>query len=267
MNSKGQIIITDLLFYLIIVTVILSIVIYSFAMINDNQVENIQISNINQVLEDVTQILMSEGIPNNWNDDNEIIQIGLAVNNSSSKISYQKLKRLKENTYLLDKYFPKGIKYSVYLEPVNKSREEIIIIKSDLGKNVYQKTRTVIMDYGYEVLPVNNEINSSANHTENYNCIYININKTGLDEGKYYLLSENSINYSLSNTYNETITSSNYELNNNINQLLHGNDDTICINTSNKNETYLVYDKFNERDNLNSVLSPDIYVLHIEVST
>ena len=55
MNSKGQIIITDLIFYLIIITLILSIVIYSFAMVNDNQVENIEIGNINQVLEDVTE--------------------------------------------------------------------------------------------------------------------------------------------------------------------------------------------------------------------
>jgi len=267
MNSKGQIIITDLFFYLIIVTIILSIVIYSFSMINDNQVENIQISTINQVLEDFTQTLMSEGIPDNWNENNEIIQIGLAVNNNSNKISYQKLKRLKENTYLLDKYFPEGIKYSVYLEPINKSQEEINIIRSDLGKNVYHKTRTVILDYGYEITPINSEIICSLNHTENYNCIYLNINKTSLNEGKYYMVSKNNINYSLSNTYNEIITSNDNELNNNFNQLLHEDEDTICIHISNNNETYLVYDKFNQRNNLNSVLNPDIYVLHVEVST
>lgn len=266
MNSKGQIIITDLLFYLIIVTIILSIVIYSFSMINDNQVENIQIANMNQLLEDFTQNLMSEGIPGNWNENN-VIQVGLAVNNSSNRISYQKLQRLKENTYLLDKYFPEGIRYSVYLEPLNKSQEEIIISRSDLGKNIYHKTRTVMFDYGYEVLPINNEINCPLNHTENYNCIYLNINKTSLNEGKYYLVSKNSINYSLSNTYNEIITGCNDELNNNLNQLLHEDEDTIFIHISNKNETYLVYDKFNQRDNLNSVLNPDIYVLHVEVST
>ena len=267
MNSKGQIIITDLIFYLIIITAILSILIYSFAVINDSQVENIEIANMNQVLEDVTGTLMTPGIPYNWHETGNVEQVGLSVNNSSDRISYQKVMRLNENPELLGDYFPAGIMYSIYLEPLNKSEENITIADTGLGKNVYQKTRNVVMDYGYESLLIKNVDCCPLNHTDNYTCGFINVNRTGLNEGKYYLVSENGTTYLLSNTYNEIITGDDTELNSNMNILLHGDGDTIHIHIPDKKNTYIVYDKFNQKDKLYSVLEPDIYTLHIEAST
>ena len=51
MNSKGQIMI-ELLFYLIIILLILSVVIYLMATLDDNQVTRINSRELNNILED-----------------------------------------------------------------------------------------------------------------------------------------------------------------------------------------------------------------------
>ena len=99
MNNKGQIIITDILLYLIILTIILGIIVYAVETVNDNQINRLNNKEINNVLEDsLSTLTKTSGTPDNWEKINtqNIKTIGLKSNNNKY-ISYDKLNKLKNN--------------------------------------------------------------------------------------------------------------------------------------------------------------------------
>ena len=98
MNSKGQLIITELILYIIIIVICISMILYIFNTINNNQVMTLDNRMTNQILEDTMDtLIMSEGTPSNWDNlsDKDIKTIGLRKNSLSYQISYNKLSKLK----------------------------------------------------------------------------------------------------------------------------------------------------------------------------
>ena len=81
MNSKGQLIITELILYIIIIVICISMILYIFNTINNNnQVMILDNRMTNQILEDTMDtLIMSEGTPSNWDNlsDKDIKTIGL----------------------------------------------------------------------------------------------------------------------------------------------------------------------------------------------
>ena len=66
MNSKGQLIITELILYIIIIVICISMILYIFNTINNNQVMILDNRMTNQILEDTMDtLIMSEGTPSN----------------------------------------------------------------------------------------------------------------------------------------------------------------------------------------------------------
>ena len=96
MNNKGQIIITDILLYLIILLVIFSIVIYATVTLNDNQVTRINNKQLNNLLEDsISALTKTSGTPNNWEElnVNKVDTVGLK-SPKNQLLSYDKLIKL-----------------------------------------------------------------------------------------------------------------------------------------------------------------------------
>ena len=127
MNSKGQLIITELILYIIIIVICISMILYIFNTINNNQVMILDNRMTNQILEDtIDTLIMSEGTPSNWDNlsDKDIKTIGLRKNSLSYQISYNKLSKLKNNTDLIDDFFPKGLSYSLIVYPKNNPKNQ-----------------------------------------------------------------------------------------------------------------------------------------------
>lgn len=278
MNSKGQIIITDLLLYIIVITIILGTLLYTTYIINDNQVTRINNKEMEKTLEDTLTILTkTSGTPTNWEYINEgdIKTIGLKSKNGN-QLSYDKLIKLKNNNQLLDKYFPNGTDYSLSLYSKNNPNDKEIISGS---KNFYYKKQIssknvyVIFDYGYEVFSFNevykNEI-CPYNHDDNWVCRTLTINKTILDEGKYYIITNSENDYVLSNTYLDSISghcSNKLNINKQLEQLLYEDNQTIYLHIKTKNnDTCLVYDSKNREKYLNSVIKPELYILNLKIA-
>ena len=133
MNNKGQIIITDILLYLILLLVIFSLVIYATETLNDNQVTKINNKQANQFLKDsLSTLTKTSGTPSNWeySSSNNIQTIGLK-SNKGQLLSYDKLIKLKTNPNLLDGYFPDSLDYSLTLYPRdNVNSKELIAGKT-----------------------------------------------------------------------------------------------------------------------------------------
>ena len=130
MNSKGQLIITELILYIIIIVICISMILYIFNTINNNQVMILDNRMTNQILEDTMYtLIMSEGTPSNWDNlsDKDIKTIGLRKNSLSYQISYNKLSKLKNNTDLIDDFFPKGLSYSLIVYPKNNPKNQCIM--------------------------------------------------------------------------------------------------------------------------------------------
>ena len=69
MNSKGQLIITELILYIIIIVICISMILYIFNTINNNQVMILDNRMTNQILEDTMDtLIMSEGTPSTWDN-------------------------------------------------------------------------------------------------------------------------------------------------------------------------------------------------------
>ena len=69
MNSKGQLIITELILYIIIIVICISMILYIFNTINNNQVMILDNRMTNQILEDTMDtLIMSERTPSNWDN-------------------------------------------------------------------------------------------------------------------------------------------------------------------------------------------------------
>ena len=277
MNNKGQILIMDLLLYLIIITVILGVTVYLTATLNDNQVTNINNRELNNILTDTASTLTkSSGTPDNWeklSNMNSIKTVGLKSVNSSL-ISYDKLMKLKNNNQLTDKFIPEGIYYSITIYPKNKkSLSQLIAGKSNLNtySHIQSKEIPVVLDYGYSITSLNNNYRCPFNHDKNWKCIAFTSTSDLLNSGEYYIVSDDKCDYILSNTYLDNITgtvNNILSVNSQLKKLRNNDNQTyyLHLNTDN-NSGYLVYDKNNRKEFLNSVLEPEVYILNIKVAT
>ena len=278
MNNKGQIIITDILLYLIVLTIILSLIVYATNTINQDQVSRVNNKEIQQLLEDNMETLTKTiGTPSNWEDQsiNRIEIVGLK-SEKNQQISYEKLVRLKNNKQLLNNYFPDSIQYSLTLYPKNNPNNEILIAgQSRLTKTQVQSKNTqVIIDYGYRIIPVNNEDTNTTcpyNHDNQWKCKSITISKTLLDGGKYYIITDANTQYIISNTYSQNITGQTDDktcINQQLEQLLTNQNQTIYIHTkTDTNNTCIVYDANNREEYLENVIKPEVYVLNMKIAT
>ncbi|WP_455645685.1 hypothetical protein [Methanosphaera sp.] len=283
MNSKGQLIITDLIFYIIILTIILAMIVYTMNNINNNQVSTLNNYESNQLVENTLDTLIkTEGSPTNWNtiNENNIKTIGLKKDSTSSLISYDKLIKLKNNNYLLTNMFPESTTYSLIMYPKNNP-ENITYIAGehtlDTNKNIYSKEADIMLDYGYDIIRINGaDVNNKCpdNHdTENgsWSCKPLEINTAQIDNGIFYIITGDSTNYILANSYNQEIigdVENTMDINNNLKSLIVQDNDTIYIHiNTNKNNTYIIYDMNNRKDYLNYILNPEIYKLKLTIAT
>lgn len=278
MNNKGQIIITDILLYLIVLTIILSLIVYATNTINQDQVSRVNNKEIQQLLEDNMETLTkTSGTPSNWEDQslNRIEIVGLK-SEKNQQISYEKLTRLKNNKQLLNNYFPDSIQYSLTLYPKDNPNNQILIAgQSRLTKTQVQSKNTqVIIDYGYRIIPVNNgdtNMTCPYNHDNQWKCKSITISKTLLDGGKYYIITDANTQYIISNTYSQNITGQTDDktcINRQLEQLLTNQNQTIYIHTkTDTNNTCIVYDANNREEYLENVIKPEVYVLNMKIAT
>lgn len=279
MNNKGQIIITDMLLYLIILTVILGIIVYTTSTLNDNQVTRTNNKQIKNILEDTLSMLTkTSGTPANWQylDTNDIKIIGLKSENSQL-LNYNKLMKLKQNNQLLDELIPVNMDYSLTLYPKNNpNSKELIAGKEYLinKKQIQSKDTTVVLDYEYKTTSFTKDSNAdtcSYNHDNQWSCKTITINETLLNHGKYYIVTDALTEYVLSNTYQDNITGqtkNKININQQLEQLKCNENQTIYIHIkTNTNNTCLVYDSNNREKYLDTVIRPEIYILNLKIAT
>lgn len=281
MNSKGQLIITDLMLYIIILVFVVGMVIYALNILNDNNVVTLSNHELNHILQDTLDILVkTEGSPSNWDNisTNNIKTVGLRKNSSTSSISYNKLIKLKNNDYLVDKFIPEGLDYSLNMYSKDNPQNQLHIAGEyslSNKKNIYSKQVPIIIDYGYDIYAICNDnltYYCPYNHnnlSNNWICKPFLINKTSLNNGKYYILTNKNNEYTLSNTYNHQITgevSIKKEINSQLDSLLESDNDTIYIHINTQNTAYLVYDSNNLEEYLDSIYNPEVYILNLSIS-
>lgn len=277
MNNKGQIIITDILLYLILLLVIFSLVIYATETLNDNQVTKINNKQANQFLKDsLSTLTKTSGTPSNWeySSSNNIQTIGLK-SNKGQLLSYDKLIKLKSNPNLLDEYFPDSLDYSLTLYPRdNVNIKELIAGKNSFtnNKQVQSKSVLVLFDYEFNTLSFNKENSSEScpyKHDNQWVCKAININELSLSSGKYYIISDSNVEYIFSNTYSQNATGQTNKLciNNHLERLRKNTNQTIYLHIkADNNNTYLVYDTKNREKFLEEVIKPRTYVLNMKIA-
>lgn len=281
MNSEGQLIITDLMLYIVILIFVVGMVIYALNLIDDNDVVTLSNHEINQILQDTLDTLVkTEGFPATWDNIsiNDIKTVGLRKNSSVSGISYNKLIKLKNNDYLMDKFIPGGLDYSLNMYSKGNPENQLHIAGEyslSNKKNIYSKQVPIIIDYSYDIYAIckdNLTDYCSYNHnnsSSNWICKPFPINKTSLNNGKYYILTNKNNKYTLSNTYNHQITdemSVKKEINSQLTSLLESDNDTIYIHINTQNAAYLVHDSNNMEEYLDSVYNPEVYMLNLSIS-
>jgi hypothetical protein len=277
MNNQGQIIITDILLYLIVLTLILGAIVYTTATINDNQVTRINNKELNNLVDTTMNTLIkTSGNPSNWEDlsNNNIKNIGLKSQNGNF-LSYDKIKRLKNNPQILNTFFPENVEYSITIYPKNnQNNKQLIAGKSYLTnrKQIQSKTSLFFIDYGYDILSISSNTTEYCpyNHDSNWNCRVFTINQALLNEGKYYIVTESKTNYMLSNTFSQNITGQTDNkrcINDDLGQLYQSENETIYVHTYiNNNNSYLVYDKKDREEYLDSVIRPEVYLLDLKIA-
>lgn len=277
MNSKGQLIITDILFYLVMLVIILSLIVYATSILNDNQVSRINNRQLNNILEDTLSALtQTSGTPTNWeyHDTKDIKSIGLKSDNSQL-ISYTKLVKLKNNPELLYNYFPQGVSYTLTLYPKDNPNNIQLIAGSNYlnnKKQVQSKSMTAIIDYEYDITSLSDNMKSCPyNHDRQWQCTAFTITDSILSNGQYYIVTDSQTEYILSNTYSYNITgqtNNKVNINKQLKQLKINENQTIVLHIKNTtNNTCLVYDSNNREKFLESVTEPEIYVLTLKVAT
>lgn len=276
MNNKGQISM-ELLLYLVVITIIMSLIIFTLETVDDNQVTRINNKELTNILDDTLETLIKDsGTPYNWEklDNNQIRVIGLK-SNYNNKISYEKLIKLKNNNQLFNNYFPDGISYELTLSPKYDPKKVMTIAGSSLSgkKQILSKSEVVLLDYGYNITQFTKHNKTEEcyyNHDSNWTCISFTISKELLNEGTYYIITNLNIEYILSNTYSENITdisSQSANINNQLKQLIKDENETIQIHINNPNSTYIVYDKNNKEQYLKNVIEPEIYILTLKIAS
>lgn len=281
MNSKGQLFTTNLLLWIIIITIILGITVYLISVINDYEVQNSDDYELIQITDNTLDMLVkTEGSPTNWESlsSDKIESPGLKVDNSTD-VSYKKLIKLEEDSNLLKKSLPAELKYVLILYPTNNKSNKTIIngnYISNSTNNVQSSSTSVIIDYGYKIYNFsdynyNNTCPYNEFHNNQFHCIILNVDKSQLNNGNYYLVTRYSQSYKLSNTYNTTlegITNQYTNINDKLNVLLcNETNDTIFIHVNgNIQDSYLVYDNGNDDNHLDSILNPLVYTLELRVA-
>ncbi len=274
MNDKGQIIITEILFYILLSVIILSVIIYATETINDYQVTGINNRQLNKLLEDnLLTLTKTSGKPENWEkiNTNKIETIGLKQT-KTDMLDYDKIMRLKDSPQLLENHFPDGVSYVLMLYPKNNpNKREVIAQRGTFNnrKQIRAKNRTVIIDYKLKSTFLKNNESCPYEHDDKWSCITINVNENILSNTKYYLLSDSNIEYILSNTYSDNITGQTQKtcINSQIMQLIKNDNQTIHVHTkSDTNNTYLVRDANNRERFIESVIKPEIYVLKLIIA-
>ena len=270
--------ISDLLLYLVVIIIILGMIVYFSAVINDNQVSNVNNNELNNYLDTLTSLLVeTSGKPDNWeklNTMSDVHSVGLK-STTSSLISYDKLVKLKENSFLLDNILPSGVYYSVSI--TQEGQQPIFIAGSSTlsdKKNIQTRQVPIIIDYGFQIMGKDNnnhEYTCPYNHDNNtWKCRIINLNQSLLNEGKYYILTKKPTQVTISNTYQENITKTcNNKLNINpqLQHLQQNTNQTIYIHFKSKdNDTYIVYDKNNREEFLDTIIQPETSTLEIKIA-
>ena len=282
MNSDGQLIISDLLLYLVLLTFVFILIIYLYGVIDDDSTDVVGDSYYNNKLNSVMSMLvLTGGSPGNWEylSDDKVESIGLCKSgNGSYVISYDKLMRLRGDDYLLGKFLS-DVDY-VCLYP-RDNPDNIINIHgkytSGTDKNILTKSVVVIMDYGFDILPIRNDTmdyNCPLNHfndSHSWSCKSFMIDSSKLSNGKYYLVTNKSCRYVLSNTYGESYSyqSSGYvDITDKIKTLCNNaHNETITIHINNSNSiNYLAYDDEDRYNHIASVIYPEVYILQIGLS-
>lgn len=276
MNSKGQIMITDLLLYLLIITILLGMVVYLMATLNNNEVTNVNNHELNNMLSDATRVLTTtSGSPDYWEDLNNMANtktVGLKSRHNSL-ISYDKLIKLKSNPHLLDTFFPEGVSYSLTFYPKNRtSSSQLIAGKSSLSNynHIQSKEVPILIDYGYNVTLVNSSYKCPLNHNKYWKCIAFTVNSSLLEDGEFYIVTDDNCRYIISNTYLDNITGQTnriISINNKLDDLKVNDNQTYYLHlNTNNNASYLVYDANDREEFLDNVLRPEVYILNMKVA-
>lgn len=277
MNNKGQIFSMDLLLYLVLLSLFLAIIYFIYVDVDDYQRESFSDVYVEEKLDDISRLLIkSSGSPDNWEftDSSKINGIGLKSINSSH-ISYAKIKRLKQEPSLIEYMIPEGMKCNICLYPVNNPSERTYILGEYTAndyKNIKVRTSTLLIDYGYEILYLSknsSNITCPYNHNhggDDYICRSFFVTKEKLDSGRYYVVTNTSTKYIISNTYNNTINSTDNnikDVSNQIRSLVNDTNDTLYIHSN--NSLYLVYDAYNNPENLKNLLNLKAFILEIKL--
>lgn len=279
MNSRGQLIITDLMLYIVLLIVILAMIVYALNYINTNQVATISNYEVNQMLESTLDTLVkTEGTPENWDESKNIKTIGLKKNSTTSSISYNKLIKLKNNNYLLDDFISEGIDYSLDLI-LEDNQEKSLHIAGEYSlsdkENIYSRQVPIILDYDYDIYTISSNNNTNycpENHNNlrnTWSCKSISVNKSSLINGEFYIITNKNTKYEITNTYNEKITGNienQTQINNQMDKLMKTDNDTLYIHINTQDTSYVVYDKNNQQNHLDSIYNPKVYLLKLSIS-
>lgn len=272
-DEKGQLIITDLILYVIILMVVLSFIIYLTDYINSSNVSKLSGDEINQLLDNTMDVLVhSPGDPYNWNylSNSKIKTVGLQ-NPNSNLTSYDKLLKIKNDNSLIDNMLPENLDYSILLLSANGTNQILLAGGVVNSSNIYTKSETIIIDYGYTTTYINSMNNDcSYQHDDICSCSVVNINKTQLDTSKYYIVTSNDAKYLIQNSYNETITGETNDhtscINEYLEELLHSEEDSFYIHVmDNGSDTFLVEDQNDRSEYLYSVIEPELYIISMSI--
>lgn len=281
-TDNGQLLSLDLLLYLVALSMVVVLSLYIYLSFDASSSGMMFSSLSDERLDSLEEALFkTPGNPANWQmmDSSQVSAIGLCVDNNSYLVSYDKLIRLKNNPDLIYTIFPSQFKCNVILEPVDNPTNRINIVNSysyGTNDNVLVRRVPIIIDYGYDISPIesnNNDYNCPYNHLNDddyWSCKSFNVTRASLATNRYYIISKNA-DVILSNTYGQEerlhITE-HIDITDKLNALIHHEEDTIYIHVhSNNNDSYLVSDKNNRIQHLNSVIAPERYTAILEVST
>lgn len=219
MNNHGQLILNDLLLYIIIITIIVGIVFQLINTIDEREVMVVNNHETNKACEDALEMLMVE----------------LKENNSTA-LSYDKIINLKEHPELIHNILPGD--YACELTVENDDSKLVIInTTTQLKSNTYVKQRYITLNYNLNKTPFKSYIKTTTctlRHDNNWNCIQIHVDKNNLNINFYYLITPKPQKYIITNTHNEQITDTTN--NNCINEklkLLTSNTETLTIHLNN----------------------------------
>lgn len=280
LNNKGQLFSLDLLLYLVALSVVLMLSLYIYTYFDSSSADLMHDALSDQRLDTLEEALFkTPGSPANWDETNRVDTIGLCVSNGSYMISYDKLVRLKANPDLIYTVFPREFKCNIILESTSNPIDRINIINTysySLNDNVIVRRVPIIIDYGYNISPINSnedEYNCPYNHLNDsvdWRCKSFDISSDTIVDTNYYLVTSDA-DVILSNTYGENQTfhiNDKMDITDKLKQLIHDDEDTIYIHIhSNSVDNYLVGDKNNRAQHINSVSVPEKYTAIIEVST